>query len=86
MLEPEFGRVQAGSVCKFFHNKHQLSLISRREIPGICREFVFNRLCYARRSIKAEDLVAANQMAKQMIEADEVIDMHMGDEDIAHAQ
>ena len=56
------------------------------QVPGVARQALPDRIDDPRRSINAQRLVAADQSAQNLVETDEMVDVHVRHEDIAQTQ
>ena len=67
---------------QFRYVKLEVAVVAGHEIPVVSGNFAFDGVDQARRSPEADDLLATKKAAQQLIEADEMVQVPMGDEDV----
>ena len=65
------------------HIDNERVLVFLYEVPGIRAQLCFDLFDKARRSEQMDLLVSPEKEAKELIESDEMIHVHVGDEDMA---
>ena len=85
-LETEAGGAGAPARAEFGDVEDEIGRVAVDQVPGIAEELVMDVAGKALRADHDDLLLAADRHAQQRVEADEMVDMEVGDEDVADPQ